>query len=682
MALFDFKLQFFADGTLNFDTKVDTDGLNEGTEEAGSKFSKLGGIFETGLGVLTGNLMTGALDKIKELGASCIDAGANYEQLVGGVETLFANSFSSVEEFADGVGLSVEEVADDFEANENAIETVLANANKAYKTAGLSVNDYMETATSFAAALNQSTSGVGESAEVADMAIADMADNANKMGTSMEAIQNAYNGFSKSNFSMLDNLKLGYGGTKTEMERLLADASELSGMDYSIDSLSDIMNAIHVIQEDMGITGTTAKEAASTYSGSLMMLQSAWENVLTAISSGEGMEGAIAGLAEGLVAYGSNAVRILGTIVEQVPVFISTAVQTLISMLSENMPAITAAGQSILENFKTAFTQGIPDLLAKGSEILQGIIDGITQNLPAIQEKASQILSDILTTITAGLPAILEQGVQIVTQLANGFLSNLPTFILAVGDMISQFVGFLLENAPTIIQNGIQMLQNLVDGIIQNLPAIVSAVVKVVMQFISTLVTHLPQILAKGIEIVIQLVSGIIQAIPKIVAAMPKVIAGVTDALRDFDWIGTGKKIIDGIVQGVKSVASALKDAIVGIAKSAFQGVKDFFGIHSPSKLMADKIGKFLPLGIAEGIKDTTDDAVSAMKDTAGEIANAANIDSGLIGGAVNTVKASSNIGTGIAERSATINVPLYIDGREFARAEAPYLNKQLAWEA
>lgn len=682
MALFDFKLQYFADGTLNFDTKVDTDGLNEGTEEAGSKFSKLGGIFETGLGVLTGNLMTGALDKIKELGASCIDAGANYEQLVGGVETLFANSFSSVEEFADGVGLSVEEVADDFEANENAIETVLANANKAYKTAGLSVNDYMETATSFAASLNQSTSGVGESADVADMAIADMADNANKMGTSMEAIQNAYNGFSKSNFTMLDNLKLGYGGTKTEMERLLADASELSGMDYSIDSLSDIMNAIHVIQEDMGITGTTAKEAASTYSGSLMMLQSAWENVLTAISSGEGMEGAIAGLAEGLVAYGSNAVRILGTIVEQVPVFISTAVQTLITMLSENMPAITAAGQSILENFKTAFTQGIPDLLAKGSEILQGIIDGITQNLPAIQEKASQILSDILTTITAGLPSILEQGVQIVTQLANGFLSNLPTFILAVGDMISQFVGFLLENAPTIIQNGIQMLQNLVDGIIQNLPAIVSAVVKVVMQFISTLVTHLPQILAKGIEIVIQLVSGIIQAIPKIIAAMPKVIAGVTDALRDFDWIGTGRKIIDGIVQGVKSVASALKDAIVNIAKSAFQGVKDFFGIHSPSKLMEDKIGKFLPLGIAEGIKDTTDDAVSAMKETAGEIANAANIDSGLIGGAVNTVKASSNIGTGIAERSATINVPLYIDGREFARAEAPYLNKQLAWEA
>lgn len=682
MALFDFKLQYFADGTLNFDTKVDTDGLNEGTEEAGSKFSKLGGIFETGLGVLTGNLMTGALDKIKELGASCIDAGANYEQLVGGVETLFANSFSSVEEFADGVGLSVEEVADDFEANENAIETVLANANKAYKTAGLSVNDYMETATSFAASLNQSTSGVGESADVADMAIADMADNANKMGTSMEAIQNAYNGFSKSNFTMLDNLKLGYGGTKTEMERLLADASELSGMDYSIDSLSDIMNAIHVIQEDMGITGTTAKEAASTYSGSLMMLQSAWENVLTAISSGEGMEGAIAGLAEGLVAYGSNAVRILGTIVEQVPVFISTAVQTLITMLSENMPAIAAAGQSILENFKTAFTQGIPDLLAKGSEILQGIIDGITQNLPAIQEKASQILSDILTTITAGLPSILEQGVQIVTQLANGFLSNLPTFILAVGDMISQFVGFLLENAPTIIQNGIQMLQNLVDGIIQNLPAIVSAVVKVVMQFISTLVTHLPQILAKGIEIVIQLVSGIIQAIPKIIAAMPKVIAGVTDALRDFDWIGTGRKIIDGIVQGVKSVASALKDAIVNIAKSAFQGVKDFFGIHSPSKLMEDKIGKFLPLGIAEGIKDTTDDAVSAMKETAGEIANAANIDSGLIGGAVNTVKASSNIGTGIAERSATINVPLYIDGREFARAEAPYLNKQLAWEA
>lgn len=685
-----FNLQYFSDGTLNFDTKVDTDGLNEGTDEVGSKFGKLGSIFETGLGVLTGNLMTEAVGKLQELGASVVDAGADYEQLVGGVQKLYGNMGQSVEEYAEAQGKSVAEVKDDWQALEDAQNKALENANNAYKTSGMSMNDYMETATSFSAALINSLGGdTMKAAEQTDVAMQAISDNVNTFGSDAEAVKNAFMGFSKANYTMLDNLKLGYGGTKTEMERLIADANEYAATigessDLSIDSFSDIVTAIQLVQEKQNIAGTTAREAASTYSGSLAMLQASWENVLTAIGSGENMQSAVSGLAESLVAYGSNAVKMLSTIVEQVPAFISTAVSTLISMLMENSGKIAEVGTQLMTSFSTALSTTIPEMLTKGTEIVTKIVEGITTNLPQVQQKASEMLSQFLNTITTSLPNILQKGVELVTQLVNGFIATIPTLMVAAGDMISQFLGFIMQNLPSILSAGVSLLTNIVNGIINNLPQIAAAAVKVVLQLASTIVSNLPTILAKGIEIIIKLVAGIIQAIPRVIAAVPQIIRAITSTLGSFDWWSVGKNIIQGIVNGVKSVAGALKEAILDIARSALDSVKRFFGIASPSKVMAKQVGRFLPLGIAQGIEGETDEAVKAMEDSASKIEGAAQITpSSIISGARSAVgNAASTLTQGISEKMTTINVPLYIDGREFARAEAPYLNKQLAWEA
>lgn len=685
-----FNLQYFSDGTLNFDTKVDTDGLNEGTDEVGSKFGKLGSIFETGLGVLTGNLMTDAVGKLQELGASVVDAGADYEQLVGGVQKLYGNMGQSVEEYAEAQGKSVAEVKDDWQALEDAQNKALENANNAYKTSGMSMNDYMETATSFSAALINSLGGdTMAAAEQTDVAMQAISDNVNTFGSDMESVKNAFMGFSKGTYTMLDNLKLGYGGTEDEMKRLIEDANEWGAAngeasDLSIDSFSDVVTAIQQIQEKQNIAGTTLREGASTYSGSLQMLQASWENVLTAIGSGENMDAAVMGLGESLIAYAGNAIKMGWTIVSSLPKLLVSIVKTIGTLLAENITNLIQSGADAVTGFGDGIASKVGTLLEGGKQILDQIISGIQQQLPLIIETAHTLVSKVADTIQTNLPIVLQKGVEILTKVANGIMQAMPQITSAATEMIGKFVGFILDSLPTILDYGVKMLTNIVNGIINNLPQIAAAATKLILTLVSQIVSHLPQILAKGVEIIVKLVAGLIQAIPKIIAAMPKIIKAISGALAEFDWLSVGKNIINGIVNGVKAVASKLKDAIIDIAKGALDAVKSFFGIASPSKVMAKQVGRFLPLGIAQGIEGETDEAVKAMEDSASKIEGAAQITpSSIISGARSAVgNAASTLTQGISEKMTTINVPLYIDGREFARAEAPYLNKQLAWEA
>ena len=274
-----------ADGRLTFDTKLNSNGLVKGLNGIGSMATNaVKGVAKIGsAAVVAGATASAALVK------SAVDSYASYEQLVGGIETLFGAGGKTLEEYAKSVGKSTESAKKDYEQLMKAQEIALDNADQAYKTAGMSANDYMETVTGLAASLKQSTKNETEAAKAADQAIIDMSDNANKMGTSMESIQNAYAGFSKQNYTMLDNLKLGYGGTKTEMERLLADAEKLKkaqgeNVSYSIDSFADVVEAIHVVQDEMGITGTTAKEASTTIEGSINSAKAAWENLLVGMA--------------------------------------------------------------------------------------------------------------------------------------------------------------------------------------------------------------------------------------------------------------------------------------------------------------------------------------------------------------------------------------------------------------
>lgn len=364
-------------------------------------------IFAAGVGA--------AATGISALSTAAIKGYADYEQLVGGVETLFDNSeeMTMMQGLLTDVGYTAEEAAKKIAAMDDPVDTVMANAANAYKTAGLSANEYMETVTSFSASLIQSLGGnTAAAAEYADMAITDMSDNANKMGSSMESIQNAYQGFAKQNYTMLDNLKLGYGGTKEEMQRLLEDATALSGVEYDLDSYADIVDAIHVIQTEMGITGTTAKEASSTISGSASMMKAAWSNLVVGVADdSQDFDALINNFVESVGTFANN---ILPR-VETTLVGVGNLVESLLPVIIERIPAI--------------INNVLPQLLQSGMNMITVLIEGIQQNLPEIMQGAVAIILQLSEAFVQMLPQIIELGMQVIIQLVLGIAQALPELI-------------------------------------------------------------------------------------------------------------------------------------------------------------------------------------------------------------------------------------------------------------
>lgn len=384
-------------GTIAVDNSSANRGIDETTNKAEQSSPKISAAFAkvgsaaiaVGKTVATG-LAAGAA-AVGVLAKSAMGSYADYEQLVGGVETLFgAKGAKTVEEYAAIVGQSVEYVSAEFEMLQNAQSKVMENASQAYQSAGMSANEYMETIAGFAASLKQSTASELEAAEIGDMAVRDMADNANKMGTTMSAIQNAYQGFAKQNYTMLDNLKLGYGGTKTEMERLLKDAKALSGIEYDIDSLADVYEAIHVIQEEMGITGTTAEEASETISGSLASTKAAWKNLLTGFADGnQDLSLLMANLVTSATTAAHNIVpriaQILGGISEALPIVIGT--------ISEELPGL-------MEELLPGLISGAVALVVGLAEMIPSLVDTLFVDLPyylstALYESTNPVVSQL-----------------------------------------------------------------------------------------------------------------------------------------------------------------------------------------------------------------------------------------------------------------------------------------------
>lgn len=504
----------------------------------------------------------------KAISAS-ISAGADLEQSIGGIETLFKDSSN----------------------------IVIENAKKAYKTAGISANEYMEQATSFSASLLQSLGGdTKKAASVADMAITDMADNSNKMGTAVENIQNAYQGFAKQNYTMLDNLKLGYGGTKTEMERLLKDAGKLSGQKYDIDNLNDVYEAIHVVQEEMGITGTTSKEAASTLSGSLASMKAACSDLLGNLALGEDVKPAIKNL-------------------------ISTAA----TFLFENLlPAVGNIILALPDAIGTFITTSIPILVQKGKEIISYIVQGATTGLPAMQTTIMQMIAKVKEYITNELPNMLNQGVEIISNLANGIWESIPTVMTSFGDVVSGILDAILPALPGMMKAGFNLIKKLASGIFNNLPTIVKTLSTVIAKILATIAKHLPKIIKTGYDLLGKLASGIIRAIPKLIAKLPEIFTSIKDSFAKYDWGKLGKNILEGIKDGVLSAIDTLLEAVKDVGNQALDAIKDVLGIHSPSRVFNEEVGKMMDLGIAEGIKRNVNSVTSAMKslsqDTIGTI--------------------------------------------------------------
>ena len=795
-----------ADGYLNFDTKINEKGFNEGV----SKLSSLG---KSGLSIVS-KAMTGAVAAVGTAAGVIIKSSlgvvANMEQQVGGVETLFKDS----------------------------ADTVIKNANRAYKTAQISANDYMSTVTSFSASLLQGLGGdTAKAAEIADMALIDMADNANKMGTNMQDIQNAYQGFAKQNYTMLDNLKLGYGGTQSEMIRLINDSGILNEKISDLDNVTfdQMIQAIHVIQQNLGITGTSAEEAGDTIEGSVNSAKAAWENFQGGVITsqelvetfGTATQNILKNLGEIVPRLGKTGLEVVGAIADKigdsvpaakgfadavgnitdklgsmdtgqlanlgkmsavligaVPAFsligksagtfsdvlgglgevsggvtakfqkipggiksLGTSMQSGVKVfhnikdaillpfedlspsltkifgkvsssvssgplgklvsdfaeipkgiaasfgkigpaISGKFPKITGVVKSIGSSISGTFTtiangakgfgsllggalnsvlpkisgfankfigylgvagdafapvlskaaSFVPQLLGfmniaavvalvavglgllysqfgtqidqillmmqtKGPEVITNFCNGIVAALPNLIAQGATMLNNLMLAITANLPAIIQGGIAIVSTLITGIAQQLPTLIPTALMMILTLVGSLLSNVGQLVDAGINLLVGLAQGVVNALPQLINKAPTIIGQLAIAIISNLPKILLAGIKIITILGTGLIQAVPQLISKIPSIISQVKNAFTSVDWGSVGMNIIKGIANGLKGAAGAIVEAAKGAAESALNAAKNFLGIHSPSRVFRDQVGKMMALGMGIGFE-------------------------------------------------------------------------------
>lgn len=516
------------------ETSRDIAKMGEESEQSGSKLGKfLGGLAD--LGAKAGKAIAAGLAvasaAVIKIGKDAISAYGDYEQLVGGVETLFKDSS----------------------------DTVIQNAANAYKTAGMSANEYMETVTSFSASLLQSLGGdTVAAAKKADVAITDMSDNANKMGTSMEAIQNAYQGFAKQNYTMLDNLKLGYGGTKEEMERLLADASKISGIKYDVSSYSDIVDAIHVVQNEMGITGTTAKEASATIQGSLSSAKSAWTNLITGLADGtQDFGGLVENFFETVVNVADNIVPRISQVLETLPSLITKLVPKLIAKASEVfsklLPAVIKGATSLLN----AVVSVIPQLLDALIAATPDLIAGIEQVFFTIVDALPALMETIVSALPALIPQVITAATNVVVYLCNNLMAILQPLLDHLPDIIIAIVDGLMTNLPVLLQ-----------GIISLVLAIVEALPEIIMALIDAIPTICASILEGFWNYFSTFVEGIISIVGSILSAIWEVLATIFEPLGEFF-----SNIWNAISNAFGTVAAWVYDNIIAPVANFFQGL-------------------------------------------------------------------------------------------------------------
>lgn len=534
----------------------------DGLDSVSGKASKVGDVFLKGIGTIakwgaaaaaTAATATAALVK------SAVTAYADYEQLVGGVETLFKDSAGEVQKYA-------------------------ANA---YQTAGLSANEYMETVTGFSASLLQSLDGdTKAAAEKANVAITDMSDNANKMGTSMESIQNAYQGFAKQNYTMLDNLKLGYGGTKEEMQRLLEDAEKLSGQKFDLSSYADIVDAIHVVQTEMGITGTTAKEAATTIQGSVNMTKAAWKNLIVGIADDtQDFDVLVNNFVESVTTAGNNilprveiALKGVGTLVEKLAPIIA---KTVPNIVSTTLPSMIKAGTSMIRALLDGLLKAVPELIPCFKDIIIQLIEVIVDNLPLIIEAAVTIAGAIVSGLVEALPDILTAGIELIQSLAQGLTNGIPTILSTAITIVSQLASTLIQNVPQIVQTGIQLLLGLANGILQAVPQLLQELPGIITQVVNNLLSCIPMIIECGIELLTSLVDALPQIIQSIVAVLPQIISSIIEALLSHidEIIQSGIKLlvalIDALPQIIDTICKALPQIIEAITGALLEHLDD-----------------------------------------------------------------------------------------------------------
>lgn len=511
---------------------------------------------------------------------------AEYEQLVGGVETLFGAQGMSLKKYAKSIGETVGQAKGKYDQLIQAQTEVMNNAKVAYKTAGMSANDYMNTITSFAAALKQSTANETEAAKVANQTVIDMADNANKMGTNMEDIQNAYQGFSKQNYTMLDNLKLGYGGTKTEMERLLQDAEKLTGVHYDINNLSDVYNAIHEIQKNLGITGTTGEEAMKTIDGAMKMTKASWENLLTGLADPKQAVGPlISEFAKSLGILAKNVTpkikevfnalpnaliqitpQLMNTIIDLAPSLITASIN-LVAGLIGALPGIL---EPIFSELTDIFNK-IPQYLKGNANIVDGFLKSIDSGKPSIAAKGIEMITALINAIINSLPIIIQIGAKIIDSLGSSISSNMPSFLSRFLDILIQLSQAILTNLPILVGVGMKLIFSLVQGLMSSLPILISKVPTIIANLADAFSNSAQTIFVWGVKIIAEIIKGLVMSIPSLIANIPKIIYAIFAVWNAINWWNLGKGLINGIKNGITSMGGSLTSS----AKNLFESLKN-----------------------------------------------------------------------------------------------------------
>ena len=590
---------------------LDTSDYDSGLDEAGRNTESFADKLKNGLSTAAkvgAAALTAAATGVAALTKASLDQYAEYEQLVGGVDTLFKDASDTIQQYA-------------------------ANA---YKTAGVSANSYMQQATAFSASLIQSLGGDTEAAaEYANQAIMDMSDNANKMGTDIESIQQTYQSLMRGNYAMLDNLKLGYGGTKSELERLVADAEKLTGQALDPAKFSDVITAIHAVQENLGITGTTAKEAATTIEGSIGMMKAAWDNLMTGIADENADLDTLIGnfvtsvetAAGNIIPRVTQILSGMGAAIEQLAPILAAEVPGLITSV---LPSLVSAGSQLLVGVITGLVSAAPQLVAAVPGIISGFVDAIAANGPTLLSSGQQLLQMVSTGIVEGFPVILENGTTLLTNLIDGIMSALPDLIARLPEIITGITNFISENLPNIVNSGIQILKSLI--------------------------------------------TGIINAIPSLVSALPQIINAIVNGIKSLmgSIVNVGKNIVEGIWQGIQNMATWIKNKVKNFFGGIVDSVKGLLGIHSPSTVFAD-MGRNMALGMGEG----WDSEFSKIK---GQIEGGMNFQTGSVDftssalgrsqtgltGAINSVAATMG-------QNFTITVQSVLDGKVIGETAYQY---------
>lgn len=615
------------------DATESTDHLGEEVEDSGKQADSAskGGwtTFKAVIANLATQAINAALQGLKNLGSALVNIGkqaiesyGEMEQLQGGVEKIFG---------------------------EEAADIVADNAARAFQSAGMSANTYMETVTGFSAALIKGLEGdTVEAARLANIAVQDMSDNANTFGVSIDTLQAAYSGFARNTFTMLDSLKLGYGGSQEGMIALINDSGILNEEISSLDGITfdQMISAIHEVQTQLGITGTTAAEAAGTIQGSIGSMRAAWQNLLTGLADDnanidelvgnlidtlvgeDGQSGVIGNLAPRIVTVingiSSMLVTLLPTLIENCITILANAFPSIIEAVSNGLSTVVSLLPSLLPVvFQTIMDlvgqviSMLPEFVDAGCQIITSLLEGLGIALPQLIGMLPDIIIKTADTLISQLPLILDVALQTILALVNGLTAALPRLIDYVPTLIETICLMLIQNLPSIIQAAIQIMVALITGLIDAIPQLVAMIPEIIRVIVRTLRDNWDQIKLGGKQILQAFIDGWMSIFSKVGEAAKKIWTTIKTELGNIGqkMLDIGKNIVNGIWNGISNSLQWIKNKISGWIGDVLSFIKRVLGIGSPSKVMEDQVGTWMAQGIGVGFADEMQDVTKEMQD-------------------------------------------------------------------